>query len=191
MTKKPSIILCLPIFTILTFCLLNYSMVLRLESIELLKLDNPSLVIRKKARKLEVFDNGKLIKSYTIVLGFTSEGDKETEGDGKTPEGEFYIFTKNANSRFFLSLGVSYPAIEDAKRGFEQKLISREEHDAIIEAINIKQMPLQKTRLGGEIYIHGGGTDSDWTDGCVALKNEEIQELFEAIPVGTTIRIEP
>lgn len=52
-------------------------------------------------------------------------------------------------------------------------------------------MPLQKTQLGGEIYIHGGGTESDWTDGCVALTNEEITELFEAIPVGTEVEIKP
>ncbi len=191
MTKKLSIVLCLPVFTILTFCLLNHSMVMRWENIKLSRLENPGLVIRKKVRKLEVFDNGKLIKSYAIVLGFTSEGGKETEGDGKTPEGEFYIFTKNPNSRFFLSLGVSYPSTADAKRGLEQKLISLEDHDAIVEAINNKQMPLQKTRLGGEIYIHGGGTLTDWTDGCVALKNEEMKELFDAIPLGVAVKIEP
>ena len=161
------------------------------ENTELPKMENPRIVIKKSARKLEVFDGEKLVKTYETVLGFAPVGDKQTEGDGRTPEGEFYIFTKNEKSKFFLSLGVSYPSIDDAKRGLETNLISQEEHDAIVEAINNKQMPPQKTKLGGEIYIHGGGTLSDWTDGCVALRNEEIQEIFDAVPVGTSVRIEP
>jgi murein L,D-transpeptidase YafK len=161
------------------------------ENMDLPKMENPRLVVKKAARKLEVFDGDKLIKTYRMVLGFTPKGDKEIEGDGKTPEGKFYVFTKNAESRFHLSLGVSYPGAEDAKRGLDQKLISQEEYDEIVAAIREQRMPLQKTKLGGEIYIHGGGTESDWTDGCVALKNEEITELFEAIPVGTAVEIRP
>ena len=60
-----------------------------------------------------------------------------------------------------------------------------------MKAVAEKRMPPQKTALGGEIYIHGGGTENDWTDGCVALPNEEIKELFAAIPVGTTVIVEP
>ncbi len=82
------------------------------------ELQRPEIVIRKKQRVLEVYDSGKLIKSFTIVLGFQPVGDKEVEGDGKTPEGEFYVFTKNAKSKFHLSLGLSYPSKEDAERGF-------------------------------------------------------------------------
>jgi len=161
------------------------------ENSELSILENPRLVVKKEKRKLQVFDGEKLVKTYAMVLGFTPNGDKEIEGDGKTPEGEFYIFTKNEKSRFFLSLGLSYPSIDDAKRGLAEKLISAEEHDQIVEAIKNKQMPPQKTGLGGEIYIHGGGIIADWTDGCVALRNEEMQELFDAIPVGTAVTILP
>ena len=85
-----------------------------------------------------------LIKTYKIALGFEPTGDKEIEGDGKTPEGDFYIFTKNSESKFYLSLGVSYPNIEDAKRGLENELITQEEHDAILKAINEKKMPPAK-----------------------------------------------
>ncbi len=152
---------------------------------------NPHIVIQKKQRLLKIFDGAKLVKKYKIVLGSAPNGDKQTEGDGKTPEGTFYIFTKNDRSKFYLSLGVSYPGIEDAKRGLKEKIISQEEHDAIVKAIDEKQMPPQKTALGGEIYIHGGGTENDWTDGCVALKNEEIREIFDAIPVGTAVKIKP
>ncbi len=154
-------------------------------------LQSPEIVIRKKQRTLEVYDSGKLIKSFTMVLGFEPVGDKEVEGDGKTPEGEFYVFTKNAKSKFHLSLGLSYPSKVDAERGFARGLISKLDRDQIFSAIDNKKMPPQKTALGGEIYIHGGGTRRDWTWGCVALDNDEIEELFKAIPLGTKVTITP
>lgn len=149
------------------------------------------IVIKKAARKLEVYEGKKLVKTYTVVLGFSAKGDKELEGDGRTPEGEFYIFTKNSESRFHLSLGISYPSKDDAKRGLVDGLITRDEYDQIVKAIDAGEMPPQKTKLGGEIYIHGGGTDGDWTDGCVALTDKEITELFNVIPVGTKVTIRP
>ena len=161
------------------------------DSKPLLQMENPRIVIKKEKRELQVFDGENLIKTYAVVLGSAPEGDKNEEGDGKTPEGEFYIFTKNEMSKFYLSLGVSYPNIEDAGRGLQENLISLEEHDAIIKTINEKQMPPQNTKLGGEIYIHGGGTLTDWTAGCVALKNEEMKELFDTIPLGTAVQIMP
>lgn len=161
------------------------------ENAELPKLENPRLIVKKGERKLQVFDGEKLIKTYEIVLGFSPEGDKKIEGDGKTPEGDFYVFTKNEKSKFYLSLGVSYPNAEAARRGLSEKLISPEEHDAILKAVAEKKMPPQNTALGGEIYIHGGGIAADWTEGCMALRNEEIKELFEAIPIGAAVRIEP
>lgn len=154
-------------------------------------LKDPLIVVKKSKRTLELFDGRRPVRTYTVVLGFAPTGDKEVEGDGRTPEGEFYVFTKNAESRFHLSLGISYPAPDDAKRGLEKKLITDDEAVAITNAIAAKGMPPQKTALGGEIYIHGGGIDDDWTDGCVALKDEEITELFNAVPVGTKVRILP
>lgn len=155
------------------------------------KLENPRIIVRKKDRKLEVYDGEKLVKTYKIGLGFAPEGDKETQGDGKTPEGEFFIFTKNDKSKFYLSIGVSYPSIEDAKRGLEQKIITKKEHDSIVKAIKEKRTPPQNTKLGGEIYIHGNGAATDWTFGCVALANDDMKELFDAIPVKTEVKILP
>jgi murein L,D-transpeptidase YafK len=155
------------------------------------ELKNPRIFIRKKARTLEVFDGKKLVKSVKIVLGFAPVGDKEVEGDGKTPEGEFYVFTKNPQSRFHLSLGLSYPSKADAKGGLKANLISKDEFESINKSIEEGVMPLQKTRLGGEIYIHGGGTEGDWTDGCIALNNKEMTELFSLIAVGTKVTILP
>lgn len=154
-------------------------------------MENPHLVIRKKKRLLEIFDGEKFVRRYKIALGFSARGDKEIEGDGKTPEGEFYVFTKNDRSKFYLSLGLSYPNVEAAKRGLKEKIIFQEEHDAIVKAIDEKQMPPQKTALGGEIYLHGGGTKTDWTEGCVALRDEEMKEIFGAIPVGAKVKILP
>ena len=160
------------------------------ESEGLPKIENPLLVVSKSERKLELFDGEKPIKTYRIALGFAPVGDKEKQGDGKTPEGEFYIFTKNPKSNYYLSLGVSYPSVDDAERGLREKIISKKQHDAIIKAINERKTPLQNTRLGGEIYIHGNGAATDWTLGCVALDNADMKELFEAIPIGTNVKIE-
>ena len=155
-------------------------------------MDNPHIVVKKKKRLLEIYDGEKLVREYKIVLGFAPENDKEIEGDGKTPEGDFYVFTKNDRSKFHVSLGLSYPNIEDAKRGLKAKIITSDEYDAIVKAINEKQMPPpQKTALGGEIYIHGGGTETDWTDGCIALQNEQMKEIFDAVSVGTRVKISP
>jgi murein L,D-transpeptidase YafK len=161
------------------------------QSRKIENLNDPRIVIRKLERKLDVFDGEKLVRTYKMVLGFHPNCDKLIEGDGRTPEGEFYVFTKNSESKFHLSLGISYPGLEDAERGLKQNLISQAEYDEIAAAIAEKRMPLQKTKLGGEIYIHGGGTAGDWTDGCVALDNSEMTELFEAVPVGAKVTIMP
>ena len=164
---------------------------LRRQRTMLAELRKPEIVIKKTERSLEVYDDGKLVKAFEVVLGFAPTGDKEIEGDGKTPEGEFYVFTKNSESKFHLSLGLSYPSKDDAQRGLTAGLISKNESDEIVSAIENKKMPPQKTALGGEIYIHGGGIERDWTWGCVALKNEEIDELFRVVPVGTKVTIRP
>lgn len=161
------------------------------QSSELPAMKSPRIVVKKAARTIEVFDGSKLIKTYTMVLGSSPTGDKEVEGDGKTPEGKFYIFTKNPKSKFHLSLGISYPSKDDAKRGLEKSVITNEVHDQIVKAIDGRIAPPQKTALGGEIYLHGGGTMFDWTQGCIALANEDIEELFRSIPVGTEVEILP
>ena len=178
------------ILAILTSSLMSQTQISNLKS-QISDIKEPLIVVKKSKRRLELFDGKRLVRTYKMVLGFTPTGDKEVEGDGRTPEGEFYVFTKNAESRFHLSLGISYPAPDDAIRGIENKLITAQEAEAITKANAENGMPPQKTALGGEIYIHGGGTDEDWTDGCVALKDEEITELFNAVPVGTKVRILP
>ena len=154
-----------------------------------LPIDKPRIVVYKTERKLEFYSDQKLLRTYRVGLGFSPVDDKVREGDGATPEGEFYIFVKNNKSAYYLSLGVSYPNIEDAERGLRDKLITKSQHDSIIEAVKNKKAPPQYTNLGGLIYIHGNGARSDWTWGCVALENEDIKELYDAVSVGTPVKI--
>ena len=138
-----------------------------------------------------LYDGKKLSKTYKIALGFNPVGTKTNQGDGATPEGDYYLTHKNPKSKFYLSLGVSFPNSKDAATGLKNKLISQTEHNAIVAAINNQQKPPQNTKLGGDIFLHGGGTSSDWTWGCVALSNEDIKELFDLLPLKTPIKIEP
>ncbi len=191
MTKKLFIVSSFVLFSVVSILAVDQFLILPWNKSDLPKMENPRILIKKKARTLEVFDGEKLIKKYTIALGFEPVGDKKVEGDGKTPEGDFYIFTKNPKSKFYLSLGVSYPTKEDAKRGLEEKLITQEQNDEIVKAINNKKIPLQNTALGGEIYIHGSGNAKDWTAGCIAMKNSDMKELYDSIAVETPVKIEP
>jgi len=154
-------------------------------------LKDPRIIVKKAQRRLLVYSNNKLVRTYRIGLGLSPVGDKVRSGDHRTPEGDYYVFTKNDKSAFYLSLGISYPNIVHAERGLRDGLITRAQYDAIVRANKAKKTPPQNTRLGGTIYIHGNGASSDWTWGCVALENEDIRELFNAISVGTPVRIEP
>jgi hypothetical protein len=156
-----------------------------------LPLATPRIVIKKSQRQLFLFSADKLVRTYRIGLGLSPVGDKVRQGDRRTPEGDFYIFTKNDKSAFYLSLGLSYPNITHAERGFRDGLITKAQHDSIMRALRAKKGPPQNTRLGGDIYIHGNGAQSDWTWGCAALENEDMLELFKAVNVGTPVTIEP
>ncbi|HEY7183377.1 MAG TPA: L,D-transpeptidase family protein [Blastocatellia bacterium] len=159
------------------------------------------ILVKKGERKLYLYvsEGGKerLAKTYQIALGNNPTRSKRRQGDGATPEGDYYITHKNPRSNFYLSLGVSYPNITDADRGLKEGLITQAEHQAIVAAIHAGTKPPQNTRLGGDIFIHGGGTGKlfglvrDWTLGCVALENDEIKELFETVPVKTPVKIVP
>jgi murein L,D-transpeptidase YafK len=154
-------------------------------------LPKPSIVVKKARRELLLYSNDKLVRTYHVGLGLSPVGDKVRAGDRRTPEGDFYVFTKNNQSAYYLSLGISYPNAPHAERGLRDGLISRGQYQSIISAVKSKRTPPQNTRLGGDIYIHGNGAQSDWTWGCVALENEDIRELFDAVTVGTLVTIQP
>jgi murein L,D-transpeptidase YafK len=125
-------------------------------------------------------------------LGYDPVGDKEKRDDYRTPEGNFYICGKNSRSQFHKSLRLSYPNAEDAARGLRVGLIDRLTYKAIVQAIHEGRTPPQNTKLGGDIMLHGGGAVCEnWTWGCIALDNDDIDELFDLVPVGTMVKVLP
>lgn len=128
--------------------------------------------VHKADRKMYLFHHDRVLKTYDIALGFTPEGHKQFEGDGKTPEGQYYISHKNPDSKFHLSLGISYPNEADI---------------AFAEA--------QGKSPGGDIFIHGGPntpiTSRDWTWGCIALTDREMERVYAMVNPGTPIFILP
>jgi len=154
-----------------------------------LSVKSPCLVVYKARRVMELYDGKMLVKTYRIALGLNPVEDKRKEGDGCTPEGDFYICTKNDRSRLHLFLGLSYPNREDSERGLKSGLISEKEYARILDAITAGKRPPWNTRLGGEIGIHGEGSRVDWTQGGIALENDDIEELFMVMELGSPVKI--
>lgn len=162
------------------------------------------LEVSKSQRLLRLFVNGEMVKSYVIGLGGSPDQIKTRRGDSATPQGDYYICQKIPQSRFFMSMKVSYPNIDDARRGLQNGLIDQGTYNQIVNAINSHQVPPMNTGLGSDICIHGGGSGNadwsgnppsvkvrDWTAGCMALDNPEMKELFSFVPTGTPVKILP
>ncbi len=136
-----------------------------------------AIVVNKGARRMYLLNNDTVLKEYKFALGFAPNGDKKVKGDGKTPEGTYFIDRRNPNSAFHLSLGISYPNAND-----------------IAEARAMGKSP------GGDIFIHGQPNlfadrrkarkrGDDWTAGCIAVKNREIEEIYAMVNAGTVITL--
>lgn len=146
----------------------------------------------KKERLLVLMDGSAVVKRYPVALGFNPRDDKVRQGDGCTPEGRFYICEmledpvpkKRYGAR---SMRVSYPTIEDARRGLRDGLIKRASYLSVVRAINEGRMPPQNTVLGGSIRIHGGGVGGDWTLGCIAMRDKDIREVFDQLPANNAL----
>jgi len=136
------------------------------------------ILIEKSARRLMLISHGEVLKTYKIALGGNPIGPKERQGDNKTPEGTYVIDARNRDSRFHLSLHISYPNERDKYRA--------------------KELGVSP---GGDIMIHGikngfawvGDTHAevDWTKGCIAVTDEEIEEISKLAPNGTIVEIRP
>lgn len=149
--------------------------------------------IKKKQRTITCFTQNKAIFSSHIWLGFgADDGAKAREGDGRTPEGNYRVSAKNPRSKFCLSLGLSYPNADDAERGLYAGIISRADYDRIITSPG---RPPWDTPLGGFIMIHGepkdGTRTGDWTAGCIALQNAEMEILYTLTRIGDEVVIYP
>ncbi|MBN1942421.1 MAG: L,D-transpeptidase [Phycisphaerae bacterium] len=154
------------------------------------ELRSPMLLVEKSKQRLTVFDGRRIVKQYPASTG-RNPGDKRREGDYRTPEGEFYVCVKNAKSKYTRALGLSYPSRDDARRGLRDGLITRQDYDRIVQAMDNKRQPPWNTPLGGEIMIHGDRRGGRTTQGCIALEDRDILELFPRIPLGTRVMIQP
>jgi murein L,D-transpeptidase YafK len=136
------------------------------------------VLVIKKERTLQLLSQGKVIKAYKIALGGDPIGPKKRQGDHKTPEGLYVLDSRNAHSRFYKAIHISYPNAQD--RAAARKA---------------------GASPGGDVFLHGlpngfgwvGQSHrlKDWTDGCVAVTDEEIDEIWAAVPDGTPIEIRP
>lgn len=151
----------------------------------------PAIYVYKEKRRMYVLDDDVLVREYAIGLGPQAKGDKIKEGDGRTPEGGFTVCGKNPQSRFGKSLALNYPTLKHAQNALFAGLISVAQYREISAAFQHTHIPPWNTALGGEIFIHGGGAHGDWTNGCVALYDSDMQELFMLAKVGTPITIRP
>lgn len=151
-----------------------------------------SIYVSKRLKTLSLKQNGVLIGEYPVSIGASSsDGNKKVEGDMRTPSGQFYVCTRNEKSVAYLALGLSYPGIEDAKRGFEEGIISQEQRDEIINANLNGQQPPWETALGGAIMIHGCRVPDGTTHGCVAVDNTVMDVLWNYCNLGVPVTIGP
>jgi len=153
-------------------------------------LKEPRVLVEKSRGVLSVRDGSRLVKKYRVITGL-ARGDKEKEGDKRTPEGDFCVCYLNPQSKYTLSMGLSYPDIEHARRGLRRGLITHEQFNAIVQAINGGGQPPWDTPLGGEIMIHGAGINRPGTLGCIGMADDDIRELYPALPIGTPVKIAP
>ena len=136
------------------------------------------ILIEKHLRRLSIFETDRPVFHCRVALGRCPEGAKTAEGDGRTPEGVYRICLVKEQGKYGRSLGLSYPGEQDALSAFSAGRIDRHTLDNILLAHQEHRRPPWGSPLGGEIYIHEGGTESDWTQGCIALNTEDMDVLF-------------
>lgn len=146
------------------------------------------IVFSKSAMRVEVWDNGNLIGTWPATSGRVA-GDKNVEGDCKTPVGRFYLAKKVPNSSYTRGLLVSYPNIEDAERGLASGIISQNTYRQIVAANKAGTVPPQNTALGGMIEFHGNGQTQNATHGCIGLKDADIVQMYSMVRQGAIIDI--
>jgi murein L,D-transpeptidase YafK len=168
----------------------------KMEVIQPLPTPDYRVLVEKAAHKLTLYEGNRVVKTWPVITG-AGHGDKLKEGDRCTPLGDFFVCYKNPQSKYVLSLGLSYPNVKDAQRGLREAIITQEEHDAIVSAVRGRSFDantweaLWQTALGGEIMIHGSKGDRATTAGCVAMDDEAIRELYKLLPYGTPVKIAP
>ena len=153
----------------------------------------PVIEVWKAERKMRLRQGDSLLGEFRVALGQQPRYGKEVRGDGRTPVGHYYVAEKNAESRFHRFLGLSYPNAEDADRGYRSGLIDATQWADIFVANLRGDVPPWGTVLGGRVGIHGYGgrpyVPVDWTEGCIAVSDEDIEFVFDRAPIGTPVII--
>ncbi len=161
--------------------------------------DDIELVVIRSANQLLVTKNGGTLRTFNVAFGSGGSKAKLRTGDRTTPKGRYYISKIRSSERFHVFMQINYPNLDDADRGLASNLITVEQYNAILHAHLSGKLPPQNTALGGAIGIHGIGNETkdkleihqiaNWTQGCIALRNHEVDELSRYITVGTPITI--
>lgn len=156
------------------------------------------LEIIKSTQELRLKQGAEILKTYHIALGKGGNAPKRQLGDNRTPAGFYRILEFRPESRFHYFMQINYPNLLDAWHGYQDQLISSAEFKQIALAFRNHELPPQTTRLGGFIGIHGIGDDnerlkmhqkSNWTEGCIAITNDEINDLRQYVTRGTPVFI--
>lgn len=137
-----------------------------------------TLLIEKSKRQLTLFQGEEILLRCRVALGRCPVGRKLREGDGCTPEGVYTICLVKEQGKYGRSLGLSYPNRQDADLALQEGRIDLSTHQVILDRLAAGQRPPWGSPLGGEVYIHEGGTASDWTQGCIALETRDMDHLF-------------
>jgi murein L,D-transpeptidase YafK len=137
-----------------------------------------SIVVEKAKRTLTLYSGGFPVRSYRVALGKEPTGDKVQRGDGRTPEGLFHVDFKNPQSKYHMALHISYPDAAHARRAAAMGVSPGGD-------IMVHGLPAAYAKVGAE------QADYDWTEGCIAVTDQEIEEIWRAVPQGAPIEIKP
>jgi murein L,D-transpeptidase YafK len=161
--------------------------------------DKYDIIVIKSRQELDVVQGEQVIKQYHIAYGKGGNGPKRVAGDSKTPLGVYRIIEFRNNSNFYYFMQLDYPNLLDAWYGYKNNIITAAEFKQIASAYRSRQIPPQGTRLGGNIGIHGLGAVTterlkihevfNWTNGCIALTNDQINDLKKYVSIGTKVVI--
>lgn len=180
-----------PTFVFFLLCLLTAQSVIARDDYE--------IVIERSKNLLFVEKNGQAIKSFHVALGSGGRKGKQREGDKRTPMGTYHVMQIRDSDRFHFFIQLDYPSVRDAINALKDKRIKKTQYRKILDAHIYGEMPPQNTSLGGVIGIHGIGVETkekieihemaNWTKGCIALRNSEIEQLLRYVKKGTTVTI--
>ena len=185
------------IFNKLSIYLIGVVFSTLLTGVAVANTDDAWIMVDTHARTLSVYDNGKIISEFkNVAIGRGGASRERLKGDDKTPLGTFHIMWINTKSRYHIFLGLDFPTMEHAARALQKNDIKNNEFRSIKTAFEHNTIPPQDTSLGGYIGIHGLGDGNikihrmfNWTRGCIAVTNEQIERLSRIVQLGTKVVI--